>query len=337
MATIKVPELPQHLKTNTCPAYLLHSDEPLLLNEQRDLLVSAMQKKGFCGRHRFEAPDISPDDLKAALQNQDLFADKCIIQIGCTSAKPGTAVTTIIKEYLSAPSPDIIILLLTNKLSAKEQKTKWVQAINKCGALTPIYAPFPSAWPQWVKQRFQQHQLTPSQDAVRLLATLTEGHLLATNQAIEKLTLFKPAGSSVSIEDIRLVATSSHQFNAFDLADALLHGHAQQARLILRHLEATQFAPPLILWSIRQALSTLVSCKIEQDASGQSKTFQALWQNQKKAMSAALHRHSLASLQHMLQQANEIDLMIKGLDQRSCWHAFERVALHITQTTASRL
>ena len=100
------------------------------------------------------------------------------------------------KKYFSAisktPPPDKVLLIITSKLTGAQQKTKWYKAVSKAWVTITIWPIKANELIAWVSNRMKKAMLNFNTDSAKLLAELTQGNLLAANQAVEKLRLLYP-------------------------------------------------------------------------------------------------------------------------------------------------
>ena len=90
-------QLSTHLKQTLSPLYLLSGDEPLLIQDMRDMIFAAATSRGFSEKdmHHVDAT-FSTDALIASLQNHSLFSEKKIIDIRNPSPKIDSSLSSFI-------------------------------------------------------------------------------------------------------------------------------------------------------------------------------------------------------------------------------------------------
>ena len=84
-------KLAADLKARLRPVYLVSGDEPLLVQECADQIRAAARAGGCSERQVFEAGERSFDwmELAQGAGSMSLFAERKLIEIRFTSAKPG--------------------------------------------------------------------------------------------------------------------------------------------------------------------------------------------------------------------------------------------------------
>jgi DNA polymerase-3 subunit delta len=320
--------LAQAVKNGFAPVYLISGDERLLLDEARENLQKKAKEAGFLQRNSINfSTGFDWDQFGQTLKNFSLFGDKTLIELHFSSAKLDDKSVKFLLQYLEAPAPDKLLVLFLPKQTSSQQKSKWYQAISNKGvsiAIAPIYA---NELPQWIKKRLQQLGMTADAESIQLLIHSTEGNLLASKQALEKLRLLY-SQQPITVREMATVVSNQSRYTIFDLAHAALQGNAAKVLHILKNLRAEGAEPTLILWAYLQELQRLsqIAVQMQKGKSLQQAT-EYEWASRKTLVQQAFLRHSLASLHRLLRLAHQIDKMIKGAHPGNLWNAFEELGL----------
>jgi DNA polymerase-3 subunit delta len=330
---LPLQKLPSHLSTHALkPVYLISGDTPLLIQEARDAIRKASITAGFQQRELFHIETgFNWDQFTVSTQNLNLFSDKTLLECRNSKGKFDTTGTKILLRYFENPPPDKLLVIITDKLTATQKKTKWVKAVEKVGASITVYPISKHELPNWISQRIKQAGLKADTDSIRLLAELTEGNLLATQQAIEKLRLLYADKSNITINDVASVASNNARFNVFDFGNTILAGHQRDALRCLSGLKYSGTEATLVLWSISREIRELLKMKfdIERGIPLQEVT-RTQWDSRKQLIKTALQRLPYPLLCNCLQKAESIDHMIKGLKPGSPWNALESLSISMT-------
>src|SRR3990167_6175484 len=124
-------ELKQHTKKGLAPVYLLTGDETLLIRQAQEHLRATAQSFDFSARQTLHVESgFQWAQLHNALQNQNLFSEKTLIELYHPSAKFEEEAKSILLRYLSKPNPDTILVILCEKLTPAQKKTQWYQAVD---------------------------------------------------------------------------------------------------------------------------------------------------------------------------------------------------------------
>jgi len=110
--------------------------------------------------------------------------------------------------------------------------------------------------PAWIERRIQAAGLIVEPEAVRVLADLVEGNLLAAQQEIEKLALLG-SGGCVTVNDIRQSVGNSTRFDAFRLSDCIFSGRAEECLKVAAGLRRTGVAIQAVAGALYYQLNQL--------------------------------------------------------------------------------
>ena len=318
---ISYNQLDTHLNQPLLPVYLICSDVPLLVQETRDSVRQAAQRQGFQrGELFFTEMGFSWQALNIAIDNFNLFSEKTFIEIRNPQAKFGERETQILLSYVENPPPNKRLLIITNKLTAVQQKTKWYKAISKLGAVIPLWPISHQELPTWIRQRFKKFNIIANAESINLLAELTEGNLLATQQAIEKLYLLY-RNKPLHPQTISTVINDNACFTVFDLTEAALLGKKSHVTRILLTLKSfDKETAPLVLWALTRELRNIYMC-FQELKNGKSLTqlLTSQWKTRRQPLKIALSRLNLQTIKKLLQRSKRVDWIIKGVTQGNAW------------------
>ena len=313
------------------PIYLISGDASLLVQETRDSIRAAARQQGFqqCELF-FVETGFHWQDLTQSFDNFSLLNDKTLIELLNLKAKFDAAGTQALLHYLDDPPADKRLLIITNKLKTAQLKTCWYKAIDHSGAIISLWPLSGQAFLNWIEQRLKKTGLTADNESIQILAELTEGNLLATHQAIEKLRLIygeKP----VTLKSVTTIVNDNTRFTVFDLIEAVLMSAKSRAVRILSHLYfSDKEAGLLILWAITRELRLLYILAINyQHGKPLTELLTLQQQSRKILLKAALTRLNTAFIAQLLQQAKCIDHILKGLKSGNAWQELEILTLRM--------
>lgn len=291
-------QLDAHLSQSLSSLYLISGDVPLLVQETRENVVNAAQSRGFSDKEIYHVDSgFQIDAVIKSIKNIGLFEQKKIIDIRNQSAKFDAEFVALLTEYCAQPTDDRLIIISTDKLSSAQQKSNWLELIKKSGVYVPIWSIAMDALLQWIMVRARKLTLTMSPDSAKLLATFTEGNLLATQQTLEKCQSLHP--NSEITRDLLITVLSDHaHFSVFDLSDAMARHDTKKIMRILLQLEQSGEEPVLVLWSICR--------KIRENMTASKNT---------------------ARCKRALQFAASVDEIIKGAKSGDAWQALLQLCL----------
>jgi DNA polymerase III subunit delta len=306
------------------PVYLLSAEEPLTAGEAADAIRAAARRQGFEEREVHAVDRSTPwAEILGSVQALSLFATRKIIEIRVPSGKPGQGAKLLL-EILAAANADVMVLVLTEKLDWATQKSEWVAAAERAGAWVDLPAVQGSQFPAWLRARAARAGLELDDDAVALLASRTEGNLLAAHQEIQKLTLagLTRAGAAEVLSSV----SASSRFDVFELGEALLGGDAPRAMRILKSLESEGTEPTLVLWAILQAMRNLWMKLVP------GVPIPGVWSSRAAQQPRAIERlraspSPRALFMRLAERASRVDRMIKGRLAGNPWDELAQLAL----------
>lgn len=332
MPKIRADQLTGSMTKALSPVFLVSGDEPLLIQEASDQIRKAARQQGFSEREIYHAEtSFDWNQLLASANSLSLFADKKIFEVRMPSGKPGEKGTKAILDYLDNISPDNLLLIITEKIDAATQKSKWVKAIEDAGTHVQIWPVPPAQLPKWISTRLHQTGLSAEPAAIDLLASRVEGNLLAAMQEIEKLALITNE-KNISYELMASAVADSARYDAFSLVDKALHADARAAAKTLQGLRGEGSDAISILWAILRDIRSLN--QIAQSQS-QGKSFEVaarqagVWEKRQPLIQNALRRLKPTQLQQMLRKANAIDKSIKGMRNAEPWDELLDLVLNL--------
>jgi DNA polymerase III subunit delta len=315
---LNAEQLPAALARGLAGIYLVSGDEPLLVGEAADAIRAAARAAGYADRQVFFIDrSFSWDELRHASQSLSLFAQRRLLELRMPSGKPDKGAAQL-AELASNPPPDVICLVITDKLDKKASDAAWVQAIEKHGAWVPIWPVDAAALPGWLRGRARMLQIDIEPEAARLIVDRVEGNLLAAKQELEKLALLAN-GDSIGADLVLRSVGDSARYDVFQLAAAAAAGDAARALRVLLSLKGEGAEPTLILWALVRELRGLWQAR--ERARLRSANRGSGWNLAATPSARALSRADQLPLAALLMQASVADRVIKGLAAGDAWSA----------------
>ena len=325
---LKTEQLGADLQKQLAPFYIISGDEPLLVQEACDKVRSACKQSGIDEREILHAESgFDWNDLLEQSNSMSLFSSRRLIEVRIPNGKPSDKGKVLLQAAASA-NPDNVILIITPRLDAGTQKTKWFTAVERAGIAVSIWPIDRNQLPGWLQRRIQQVGMSASQDAVALFAQRIEGNLLAGVQEIEKMRMM--GTQQISVELIEESTADSARYDAFTLADSCLLGNIGEATHILSHLKAEGHEAIMILGALTRKIRQLISLHSfgPRRLTEGFKT-QNIWPKQQPPFKSALSRLTQTELFECLKTAEQIDRAVKG-DGNNPWLLLSRLTVQLT-------
>ena len=315
---LRAEQLPAALARGLAGFYLVSGDEPLLVGETADAIRAAARAAGYADRRVFFIDrSFSWDELRLESQSLSLFAERRLFELRMPSGKPDKG-AALLAELAAQRAPDLIFLVITDKLDRKVSDAPWVQAIEKHGAWVPIFPVDSEALPAWLRARAKMLNIEIDPEASQLIVERVEGNLLAAQQELEKLGLLAN-GAPIGAELVRRSVGDSARYDVFQLGEAAAAGDAARALRILLGLKSEGVEPTLVLWALVRELRGMWQARDRERLRSAARG--SGWNLAATPSARALGRLRKLPLAPLLLQASRTDRVIKGLSPGDAWSA----------------
>ena len=348
-------QLGRHLERGHKSRYTLHGDEPLLQLETLDTLRAHARAQGFGERsaHTVAGAHFDWSEVLAAAGSLSLFADKQIIEIRIPSGKPGKEGSVALQHLAEQAqgNDSTLTIVLLPRLDKPTKSSAWFMALDNNGVTLQVEPVERTALPQWIAQRLAaQGQRVAAgeegQHALQFFADRVEGNLLAAHQEIQKLGLLFPPNAEnagvLTLEQVESAVLNVARYDVFKLSEAVLAGQALRVQRMLDGLQAEGEAEVLVHYTLAEDIRALKRVK---DAMGQGRPLpmalreNRIWGVKERQFERVLPRLSAATLNDLLQSAQRVDGIVKGLKQpdwpASGWQALHRLAQDLCRLCAT--
>ena len=329
-----------HLAKGLAQLYVITSDEHLLVQETADKIRAAAKAQNVLERELLTVDRYFKwNELVAANQSQSLFGDRKLIDLRIPTGKPGRDGGAALQAYVNDLSPDNVTLITLPKLDWATQKAAWVSALQNGAVYIDIPMVERAALPNWISMRLSAQGQSADRQSLEFIADRVEGNLLAAHQEIQKLGLLHPEGK-ISFEAIHDAVLNVARYDVFKLNEAMLSGDVTRLVRMLEGLKGEGEALPLVLWAVSEELRTLLKIKsgmVQGRPLGVLLKEYRIWGPREKLMQPALNRVSLSTLQAALQDAAQVDKMVKGLRSKTfagdAWDALLQLGLRVAKSS----
>lgn len=327
---IRAEQLPRHFQAGDLKhIYLVSGDEQLLVDEACDEIVAAATGLGYDERTIFEAvPRAAWDELFADAGNLSLFATKRLLDVRIPPRGLDRAGSDSVRRYLDAPLADTLVLCRAAGLDWRQRSNAWYKAIEKAGAVIPVWPIGGRELPRWLEGRCRRVGLELDRDALDALAERVEGNLLAAAQEIEKLKLLHGQGR-VGVDDIEGGVGDAAHFDTFELIDAAFAGRAARVHRMLDTLRQEGVAVFMVIVSLANQLQ-----RARELAAGANPRIP---RRRLPVLEAAVRRLGAGGIDDLQKECALLDLQSKGMLRGDAWQSLERVLLAVAGVAQPRL
>ncbi len=335
---LRLDALDAHLAKSLAPLYVITSDEHLLALEAADKIRKAARSQGLSEREVLVVErSFKWGELLAANQSQSLFGDRKLIELRIPTGKPGKDGGQALQAYVASLNPDNVTLITLPKLDWATQKTAWVAALQQAGMYLDIPLVERGQLPGWIGNRLAAQRQSVDRQSIDFIADRVEGNLLAAHQEIQKLALLYPEGK-LSFEQVQDAVLNVARYDVFKLNEAMLAGDVARLVRMIEGLKGEGEALPLVLWAMTEEIRTLLRLKAgvaQGKALGVLMKESRIWGPREKLMEPALRRLKQPALEAALQEAAQIDKMVKGLRAKAfagdAWDALLQLGLKVAR------
>ncbi|MDO8305958.1 DNA polymerase III subunit delta [Herminiimonas sp.] len=335
---LRIDALATHLSKPLAGLYVITSDEHLLALEAADKIRKTARAQGYSEREVLVVDrSFKWGELLAANQSQSLFGDKKLIELRIPTGKPGKDGGKALQDYAASLSPDNVTLITLPKLDWATQKAAWVASLQQASVYIDIPLVERAQLPAWLGVRLAAQHQSADRACLDFIADRVEGNLLAAHQEIQKLALLYPEGV-LSFEQIHDAVLNVARYDVFKLNEAMLSGDTPRLVRMLEGLKGEGEALPLVLWAVAEEIRTLLKLKsgvAQGRPLSQLTKEHRIWGPRERLIEPALRRLKLATLEGALQEAAQIDKMVKGLRAKKfsgdAWDAMLQLGLKIAR------
>ena len=346
---LALPQIQAHLQKGLRSLFTLHGDEALLVQEAADAIRAEARSQGFTERsvHVVLGAHFDWSEVLAAGGSMSLFADKQLLEIRIPTGKPGKEGSPMIQQLAQTAegNDSTLTLFILPRLDNATKKGAWFGALDQYGVTVQIDSLDRAQLPQWIAQRLKlQGQSVAAgqegQNCLQFFADRVEGNLLAAHQEIQKLGLLYPAGE-LTQSQVESAVLNVARYDVFKLSESVLSGQIARVQRMLDGLQAEGEAAVLVHYTLAEDIRALKRVK---DAMAEGKPLpmalreQRVWGVREKLFERVLPRLSASRLAQLLQNAHQVDGIVKGLKVADWptdpWQALHRLALRVASACA---
>lgn len=341
---LPLSQLPARLQQQLQQLYVLHGEEPLLMQEAADAIRTAARSRGFTERssHTVSGAHFDWGGVLAASNSLSLFAQQQIVEVHIPTGKPGKEGPAVLEKLAQGASAnaDVLFIITLPRPDKTMRNSAWFAALQQHGIVIAIENVERAALPQWIAARLhQQNQHVAAgvegQQALRFFADRVEGNLLAAHQEIQKLALLYPPGE-LSSAQIEATVLNVARYDVRQLSEAALSGQLQRVQQVLDGLQAEGESEVMVLYMLAEDLLALKRIRSGLDTGKplpMALREQRVWGVREKLFERALPRLSGRILSQLVHDAHLVDGIVKGITAKNwptdSWAALHRLALRV--------
>ena len=231
------------------PVYLLLGND-----EERKAREIEKLRKGRVA-DVYDAAEMSPETVISACNSYSLFGEGAFVLLKNLDAWNAAQKAKIV-DYLKDPSPEADLVMLGEKLGARERLLVTVQ---KAGEVHNFEQPTGKALVRWAVDYAEEQGLTISENVAEELVARCSNDKVRASREIEKLALY--AVGTATMEDVEALCSPDLQSNIFQFVDALGAGDRGRELELLQALLRTGEPPLRIVYMIRRQFRLLARAR----------------------------------------------------------------------------
>jgi len=228
----------------------------LLLGDDEERKARGVEKlrKGRVAE-AYDAAETSPETVISACNSQSLFGDGPFVLVRNLDAWNAAQKSKIL-DYLQNPSPEADLVLLGEKLGARE---KLLAAVKSTGEVHDFKRPTGKALARWAVGYAKKLGLELPDDVAEELVARCSDDKVRVMGEIEKLALY--AEGTATMGDLIALVRPDLQSNIFRFVDDLGAGDRSEALESLEALLAMGEPPLRILYMVRRQFRLLARAR----------------------------------------------------------------------------
>src|SRR5918992_1740824 len=199
----------------------------------------------------YDAAETGPETIVSACNSYSLFGDGPFVLVRNLDAWNASQKAKIV-DYLENPSPEADLLMLGEKLGARE---KLLAAVKKTGEVHDFKQPTGKALAKWAVGHAKKQGLELPEDVAEELVARCSDDKVRVSKELDKLALY--AEGIATPEDVEALVSSDLQSNIFRFVEALSARERDRALELLETLLSTNDPPMRILYMIRRQFRLL--------------------------------------------------------------------------------
>ncbi len=231
------------------PVYLLLGDD----EERKARGVEKLRK----GRpvDPYDAAETSPEEVVSACNSYSLFGEGAFVLVRNLEAWNAAQKAKIV-DYVKDPSPEADLVMLGEKLGARE---KLLAAVKKAGEVHNFEQPTGKALARWAVDYAKKQDLSMPEDVAKELVARCSNDKVRVSRETEKLALY--ASGTATLDDVEALCPPDLQSNIFAFVDALSAGDRDRALKLLEALIGTGEPPLRLVYMIRRQFRFLARAR----------------------------------------------------------------------------
>lgn len=327
---IKQQSLSQQLQKKLVPIYVLIGQDNYLLNEAVLSIKSFIKKSYSVDETKYSIQ--SPHDWHKIIEEANsysLFSEAVILDVYMDKKSIDSEGKKRLSAYLGAINTRCYLIIQAPHLQARN--IQWLSTHEQV-VVVLSYPLNTESMKSWITAQLRKNTIQFDPEIPDLIYQYTQGNMLASAQAIEKIALCNLPDNRLNRQQTLEQLSDQSDHSLYDLVDALLTSQADKAIHVLRKAAQDKTEPTLVLWMLTQEVRILLHLSIltQQNVEFKSACSQLkIWPQRTSLYHASLRKFNQVVLHRLLHCCQLIDEHIKLYSSPIVWHSLESLALSI--------
>jgi DNA polymerase-3 subunit delta len=275
--------------------------------------------------HKLYAGDTAISELLLLLRNGSLFSSGRLVEYRGSETVKSRPELAELKAYLASPSPDAVLLFVTDSFSLEKSLEEAVGRENK----KTFFEMFENEKNRWIQSRLEAADISIDEAGIETLLELVENETGALETACLGLAAGYPPGSRLGEAEVEAAVARNRKEDSFSLFERITGSDLDTALSVLDAVLADRqsAAVPILLallWSFRRLHKLHLSCA--RGSSFENACLQAGIRGRtvQRQSQVAMKRYSLADCERIIRLISTQDGLV-----RSMGTVFERCLLQL--------
>lgn len=216
------------------PIYLLHGDEPYLIQQALNYLKVCALHGGAADFNftSYYAADAEISRVRDEVETLPMMSSRRVVvlrEIQDLTDKEWSELESLIE----APVETSVFILVGSKL---DKRKKVLKTLLDTAVSLELKKPYENQIPGWIRQIAKVHHLTMTDEAIQLLHRLAGNHLMEIEAEIKKLSDYLGERKEAELEDVSQCVSKKREESVFEFANSIAKADQAQALVQLAGL-----------------------------------------------------------------------------------------------------
>ncbi len=216
-------------KGESAPVYLIHGNEPLLIDRAAEMIgrVAAAGDPSGMNREVFPGEESESREVALTAAAYPMLGTKRLVIVK-DAEKLGD--TEPLEAYVRNPSPTTILVVISSKPDFRQ---KLFQVLKEKAVLVECKTPYDNRIGAWIEAEVGDAGKSIDPEGAELLRLSVGSSLAELSNELEKLYTFMGERKAIGAGDVAAVVGVSRQFSVFDLQRALGELNTRNAMAVI--------------------------------------------------------------------------------------------------------